>query len=246
MAASARLGSWMRWSSWTRSLAPFATSSGCRKTAACSSCPPDGCRRPRTRQVATGQSTRRFGTFRYATRSWSHKRRVVVKAEHLGDKANPRFVVTSVEAMDPRAIYETLYCPRGQAENAIKDFKRALAGDRCPAPRTLPTRSDWCCMPSPTDCSTRFGASSCGWRILRPTAVRHAPPAPAQGRHSRRTKRATRHPAIASGFPHGGGLRRRRARHRRNRPPALRDPQRNGALAIGNPRAAGPPRPWSA
>lgn len=78
---------------------------------------------------ATGQSTRRFGTFWYATRNWSHKRRVVVKAEHLGDKANPRFVVTS-DDLDPRAVYETLYCPRGQAENAIKDFKRALAGDR--------------------------------------------------------------------------------------------------------------------
>jgi hypothetical protein len=79
---------------------------------------------------ATGESTRRFGTFWYATRSWSHKRRVVVKAEHLGDKANPRFVVTSVKDVSPRSVYETLYCPRGQAENAIKDFKRALAGDR--------------------------------------------------------------------------------------------------------------------
>ena len=79
---------------------------------------------------ATGESTRRFGTFWYATRSWSHKRRVVVKAEHLADKANPRFVVTSVKDVKPRAVYETLYCPRGQAENAIKDFKRALASDR--------------------------------------------------------------------------------------------------------------------
>jgi len=79
---------------------------------------------------ATGQTTRLFGTFWYATRSWSHKRRVVVKAEHLGDKANPRFVVTSVKDVKPRDVYEALYCPRGQAENAIKDFKRALAGDR--------------------------------------------------------------------------------------------------------------------
>jgi hypothetical protein len=78
----------------------------------------------------TGQAVRRFGSFRYATRSWSHKRRIVVKAEHLGDKANPRFVVTSVDTKDPREIYEKVYCPRGQAENAIKDFKRALAGDR--------------------------------------------------------------------------------------------------------------------
>jgi hypothetical protein len=79
---------------------------------------------------ATEETTRLFGTFWYATRNWSHKRRVVVKAEHLGDKANPRFVVTSVKDVKPRDVYETLYCPRGQAENAIKDFKRALAGDR--------------------------------------------------------------------------------------------------------------------
>lgn len=79
---------------------------------------------------ATKQTVRRFGSFWYATRNWSHKRHVVVKAEHLADKANPRFVVTSVDALGPRAIYETMYCPRGQAENAIKDFKRALAGDR--------------------------------------------------------------------------------------------------------------------
>lgn len=79
---------------------------------------------------ATGQSARRFATRWYATRSWDRKRRIVVKAEHLGDKANPRFVVTTVDERDPRAVYETLYCPRGQAENAIKDFKRALAGDR--------------------------------------------------------------------------------------------------------------------
>jgi hypothetical protein len=79
---------------------------------------------------ATGQTTRRFGTFWYATRSWTRKRRVVVKAEHLGDKANPRFVVTSVKDVKPRDVYEVLYCPRGQSENAIKDFKRALAGDR--------------------------------------------------------------------------------------------------------------------
>jgi hypothetical protein len=78
----------------------------------------------------TGQTARRFATFRYATRNWAHKRRVVVKAEHLGDKANPRFVVTTVDERDPRAVYERLYCPRGQAENAIKDFKRALCGDR--------------------------------------------------------------------------------------------------------------------
>ena len=77
----------------------------------------------------TKQTSRRFGSFWYATRNWSHKRRIVVKAEHLADKSNPRFVVTSLK-LPPKAVYETVYCPRGQAENAIKDFKRALAGDR--------------------------------------------------------------------------------------------------------------------
>jgi Transposase DDE domain group 1 len=80
--------------------------------------------------LATGQTTRRFAAFRYATRNWAHKRRVIVKAEHLGAKANPRFVVTTLDERDPRAVYEKFYCPRGQAENAIKDFKRALSGDR--------------------------------------------------------------------------------------------------------------------
>jgi hypothetical protein len=79
---------------------------------------------------ATGQTTRRFAMLWYASRNWNSKRRVVVKAEHLGDKSNPRFVVTSVSERDPRTIYEKLYCARGQAENAIKDFKRALASDR--------------------------------------------------------------------------------------------------------------------
>jgi hypothetical protein len=80
--------------------------------------------------LATGQTTRRFAAFGYATRNWARKRRVIVKAEHVGDKANPRFVVTTVDERDPRSVYEKLYCPRGKAENAIKDFKRALCGDR--------------------------------------------------------------------------------------------------------------------
>src|SRR5258708_27791833 len=79
---------------------------------------------------STGETARRLDAFTYAPRSWTHERCIVVKAEHLGDKANPRFVVTTADERDPRIVYEKLYCPRGQAENAIKDFKRALAGDR--------------------------------------------------------------------------------------------------------------------
>ena len=54
---------------------------------------------------------------------WSCKRRVVAKAEHLADKANPRFVVTSLptDTFSARIVYERLYCARGNMENTIKE-----------------------------------------------------------------------------------------------------------------------------
>ena len=52
-----------------------------------------------TRQfVITGKAARRFADFRYRTRdSWTRARRVVGKAEHTLEGANPRFVVTSLK-----------------------------------------------------------------------------------------------------------------------------------------------------
>lgn len=76
---------------------------------------------------------RRFRELRYRTRrSWSRKRRVVAKAEHTGDKANPRFVVTSLsqEAWAARELYEQLYCARGEMENRIKEAQLDLFADR--------------------------------------------------------------------------------------------------------------------
>jgi len=82
---------------------------------------------------ATGQPARRFKDFAWTTRdSWSRSRRVVAKAEWLGDKANPRFVVTSLapERAQARALYEDLYCARGDMENRIKEAQGDLFGDR--------------------------------------------------------------------------------------------------------------------
>jgi len=72
----------------------------------------------------TGKAARRFKEFSYQTReSWSRARRVVAKAEHLEKGANPRFVVTSMrrEVWEGRALYEELYCGRGEMENRIKE-----------------------------------------------------------------------------------------------------------------------------
>ena len=81
----------------------------------------------------TDQPARRFKEFTYRTReSWSRERRVVGKAEHLPKGANPRFVVTSLRpgAWEARALYEELYCARGEMENRIKEQQLCLFADR--------------------------------------------------------------------------------------------------------------------
>ncbi len=82
--------------------------------------------------TATGKPARRFREFLYQTReSWSRARRVVAKAEHLEKGSNPRFVVSSLspQAWEARALYEDLYCARGEMENRIKE-QLSLFADR--------------------------------------------------------------------------------------------------------------------
>ena len=54
------------------------------------------------------------------------------KAEQLADKANPRFVVTSLKAEDfaAKELYETQTCERGEMENRIKEQQLDLFADR--------------------------------------------------------------------------------------------------------------------
>jgi hypothetical protein len=82
---------------------------------------------------ATGKAARQFADFEYRTQqSWSRPRRVVGKAEHLAKGSNPRFVVTSLSAerFAMRALYEELYCARGEMENRIKEQQLCLFADR--------------------------------------------------------------------------------------------------------------------
>jgi len=72
----------------------------------------------------TKRAARFFKEFYYQTRkSWSERRRVVAKAEHLEKGENPRFVVTSLTAAvwPAPALYEQLYCARGDMENRLKE-----------------------------------------------------------------------------------------------------------------------------
>jgi hypothetical protein len=87
----------------------------------------------------TGQAGREFSEFAYQTvrGSWSRARRVVAKAEVTLEGANPRFVVTNLPykgfgagVLDARAVYEEVYCARGNMENVLKQQTLDLQADR--------------------------------------------------------------------------------------------------------------------
>src|SRR6202158_3162414 len=84
----------------------------------------------------TGKPARVFSEFQYKTKKtkkggWDRERRVVAKAEHIDGKENPRFVVTSLSSDQwlAQALYEELYCARGDMENRIKE-QFSLFADR--------------------------------------------------------------------------------------------------------------------
>jgi hypothetical protein len=86
--------------------------------------------------LARSGPARRFADFLWTTLdSWSRERRVVAKAEHLPQGANPRFVVTSLGAaeIDARTLYEEVYCARGEVENRIKEQQLDLFAGRTSA-----------------------------------------------------------------------------------------------------------------
>ncbi len=85
--------------------------------------------------------SRRFKDFRYRTlKSWSRTRRLIGKAEILEKGRNPRFIVTNLPAggfagedadrFKAAALYERLYCARGEMENRIKEEQLDLFADR--------------------------------------------------------------------------------------------------------------------
>jgi hypothetical protein len=99
--------------------------------------------RARAQRCLTGApSARAFSEFEYQTReSWSRVRRVIGKAEVMAEGDNPRFIVTNLpvsgfrddpdrERFRPQALYEELYCARGQMENVLKQQTLDLQADR--------------------------------------------------------------------------------------------------------------------
>ena len=83
----------------------------------------------RERFAETDCKQRLFGEFSYAAGTWVRRRRVLAKAEINAHGQNPRFVVTSLPG-DPQALYDGLYCQRGDMENRIKEQQLDLFAGR--------------------------------------------------------------------------------------------------------------------
>jgi len=87
----------------------------------------------RMKSRKTGKTETVFGETRYAARKWSHRRRVIIKAEIVrypgrDPRDNDRFVVTNLPHR-PGNVYR-IYRGRGDAENRIKELHHGLEIDR--------------------------------------------------------------------------------------------------------------------
>lgn len=93
--------------------------------------------RARRRFLRTGRKARMFTSVTYrARKGWPRAYRIVIKAEHMKEGPNVRYVLTSLPGRADE-LYDR-YVERGEAcENSIKDFKRSLKGDRLSCHRFL-------------------------------------------------------------------------------------------------------------
>ena len=77
----------------------------------------------------SGDKQRLLGWLDYAAATWDRPRRVIAKAEHGVLGSNPRFVLTSLTG-EAQALYDDVYCARGEMENRIKEQQLGLFADR--------------------------------------------------------------------------------------------------------------------
>ncbi len=90
--------------------------------------------RARALSQASGQTEHVYTEVRYAAKTWSRQRRIVVKAEVARiegrePRDNARFVITNL-ATRPQKLYEDVYCQRAHIELRIKELHHGLEIDR--------------------------------------------------------------------------------------------------------------------
>ena len=99
----------------------------------------------RRHYLRTGNKARLFKAIRYRgarrcnKRRWPRSYRMIIKAEHMEQGSNVRYVITNLSG-NPAALYDR-YVQRGESsENSIKDLKRALKADRLSCHRFWPNQ----------------------------------------------------------------------------------------------------------
>lgn len=81
---------------------------------------------------------KRYHSFMYKAESWSKPRKVVAKVEMTDiGKLNVRFISTDIPEAKAKALYEEIYCARGNDELCIKDHKTYTKSDRTSCHRFL-------------------------------------------------------------------------------------------------------------
>ena len=88
----------------------------------------------------SAEKQREIGEFVYTAQSWDIPRRVVTRLEYGAQGVNPRFIVSNLMAShysdySDEALYDGLYCQRGEAENRIKETQLDLFGARASCQR---------------------------------------------------------------------------------------------------------------
>ena len=88
----------------------------------------------RGRSAISAKTEHVYGEVRYAAKSWSCERRIVVKAEVVRiagrePRDNARFVITNLRT-GPQKLYEDIYCQRAHIELRIKELHHGLEIDR--------------------------------------------------------------------------------------------------------------------
>lgn len=86
--------------------------------------------RPQEHFEDTELFVRRYTEFDYASRAWSHPRRLIARCHYTAEGPAVRYVVTNATGSTPKRLYEERYCPRAKCENWIKELKNYLHCDR--------------------------------------------------------------------------------------------------------------------
>ena len=76
------------------------------------------------------RKVRSFHETHYAAGTWSQEYRVVARVQATPTGTDLRYVVTNIEDIPAKNLYEVLYCDRANAELMIKDSKLGLNSDR--------------------------------------------------------------------------------------------------------------------